>query len=181
MWRPELLAAGLLLLLAGGPAAAQARGTDDFRPTGPVTVTADRAEWNEGGPMRYSGNVHLGSDTLNLKGDTLELVQRGQGQFDAKIGGAPAQLDHAPAPGATGTAARPVTAQARELQYDSTTGIVQLIGNARLLRGGDEINGERIRYDVRARRIQAEGGGGSGGQVKIVIQPPPKSGEGPTP
>lgn len=172
MSRRELLIAGLLLASTG----AQAQTSlDTLRPTGPVTVTADRAEWNQGGPMRYSGNVGLDSDTLSMRGDTLELQQRARGQFEARIGGAPAQLNHAPQPGATGPAARPVSAQARELQYDSTSGIVQLSGGARLSRGSDEINGERIRYDVRARRIQAEGGG-SNGQVRIVIQPP-KPGE----
>ena len=176
---PDRWIAGTLLLTAALGVSAQNQTAADFRPTGPVTVTADRAEWNEGGPMRYSGNVGLSSDTLKLRGETLELLQRAEGEFDARVSGKPAQLDHAGQPGASGTAAKPVSAQAGELQYDSTTGIVQLIGNARLLRGGDEITGDRIRYDVRARRIQADGGGS--GQVKIVIQPPPKSGAGSAP
>ncbi len=176
---PDRWITGFLLLTVALGAAAQGPAAADFRPTGPVTVTADRAEWSEGGPMRYSGNVGLSSDSLKLRGDSLELLQRAQGEFDARVGGKPAQLDHAGQPGGAGSAAKPVTAQAGELQYDSTTGIVQLVGNARLMRGGDEITGDRIRYDVRARRIQADGGGG--GQVKIVIQAPPKAGAGTTP
>ena len=43
-------------------------------------------------------------------------------------------------------------------------------GKVRLLRGNDELNSDRIVYDLLARRIQAAGG--SGGQVRITIQPP---------
>ena len=167
----------LLLALFSGAAAAQDAAGDlaALQPTGPVTVTADRGEWVQGGPMRYTGNVALRSDTLSLDGDLLELRQLGDGRFEARISGTPARLDHAgeAAGDSTDSAAPAVKAQARELFYDSQAGVVELTGGAQLMRGSDEINGDRIRYDVAARRVQADGG--SGGQVKIVIQPPPHS------
>lgn len=143
-----------------------------LRPTGPVTVTADHAEVEQNGPMRYTGNVALDSNTLKLRGDTLELKQFADGQFEARVDGKPARLDHAGDPSATGTAAQPVSAQANQLLYNARTGIIDLIGGARMTRGSDEITGSSVRYDVAARRINANGGGN--GQVRIVIQPPPK-------
>lgn len=167
------LALGLLPLL--GYAQAREPAVDSLRPTGPVTVTADRAEWEQNGAMIYSGNVALNSDTLKLKGDRLELRQHPGGQFEARVSGNPARLDHPGLKDRKGVVGPPVSAEARTLNYDSRSGVVDVLGNARLLRGQDEINGESIRYDVIARRIRAAGG--AGGQVKIVIQPPPAAGK----
>ena len=63
----------------------------------------------------------------------------------------------------------PVTARGRTLVFDSKNGIADISGDARVTRGEDEITGETIHYNVNERRIQAAGG--SGGQVRIVIQP----------
>lgn len=173
--RKALLAA----LLAAGPALAQGPPPDpapagdalaqSLRPSGPVTVTADRAEWEKGGAMLYAGNVSMVSDTLSMRGERLELRQKKAGEYEAILRGSPARLDHAGQPG--NAEAPPVAAQARTLIYDTGTSMVQLSGAARLVRGTDEITGETIRYDVAARRIRAAGG--EGGQVRIVIQPPP--------
>lgn len=179
-------AASLLLLAAlalparaqESPPAEPAEGSalQRLRPTGPVTVTADRAEWVKGGAMLYSGNVAMASDTLTMKGDRLELRQKQAGQFEAILSGAPARLDHAGGRAPDGEIAPPVSAQAKTLYYDSATAMVQLSGGSHLTRGSDEITGDSIHYDVNARRIRASGG--EGGQVRIVIQPPPpKSGD----
>lgn len=170
----------LSLLLLSGAAFAQgeraAKATDPLRPTGPVTVTADRAEWQDGGVMRYSGKVSLESETLRLSGDSLELRQAADGQYEASIRGAPARLGHAAGADRNGQALPPVSAEAKSLSYDSRIGVVNLAGGARMVRGGDEISGEDIRYNVIERRIQAQGG--NGGQVKIIIQaPPPATGD----
>ena len=144
---------------------------DPLRPTGPVTVTADRAEFDKSGTMVYAGNVLLTSDNLKLSGDKLVLQQFPEGQYEAKISGNPAKLEHAGLPADNGEPQQPVQAQAANLDYDTRSGIIDILGTARMTRGKDEINGENIRYNVAARRIEAAGG--AGGQVKIVIQPPP--------
>jgi lipopolysaccharide export system protein LptA len=168
------------LLLAGATSAQQPAApakdkpadsvAEQLRPTGPVTVTADRAEWEKGGAMVYTGNVSMSSDTLSMKGDKLELRQKEAGQYEAILNGAPARLDHAGVPGDAD--APPVSAEAKTLFFDSVANTVQLSGGAHLTRGTDEITGDSIRYDVAARRIKAAGGEGK--QVRIVIQPPPK-------
>jgi lipopolysaccharide export system protein LptA len=174
--RAARLLAGLGLGAAAAIAAAQDRdpAVDSLRPTGPVTVTADRAEWEQNGAMVYSGKVALSSDTLKLKGDRLELRQHPGGQFEAQVTGNPARLDHPGLKDRRGEPGPPVSAEARTLSYDSRSGVVDISGKAKLLRGEDEVHGENIRYDVIARRIRAVGG--EGGQVRIVIQPPPKEG-----
>lgn len=173
-----LLVLGLVTGLAG---AQQKRETnvDALRPTGPVTVTADRAEWEQNGAMVYTGNVLLSSDTLKLKGDRLELRQLAGGQFTASVTGNPARLDHPGLKEKNGQAGPPVSAEARTLNYDSRSSMVDILGNAHLTRGKDQIDGDNIGYDAAARRIKAAGG--QGGQVKIVIQPPPKASSGASP
>lgn len=166
--------------LAQAPAERPSRTEQALRPTGPVTVTADRAEWEKSGAMLYAGNVSMSSSTLSMRGDRLELRQKDEGQYEAILTGAPARMDHAGVASSAGDDALPVSAQSRSLYYDSANALVQLSGGARLTRGTDEITGETIRYDVAARRIKATGG--DGGQVRIVIQPPkPAAGKPPPP
>ncbi len=178
MWRRRAARAVIALsLLASGLAGAQGDGksvNDSLRPSGPVTITADRAEWEQDGAMIYSGNVLLTSDTLKLVGDRLELRQFAGGEIEARITGNPARMDHPGLIEKNGEPGPPVSAQARTLTYDSRSSMVDLTGNGRLTRGQDAIDGEDIRYDVAARRIRALGG--QNGQVKIVIQPPPPRG-----
>ncbi|MDM4770633.1 lipopolysaccharide transport periplasmic protein LptA [Solimonas sp. SE-A11] len=181
MSRNRAAEAALLLVLGlvTGLAAAQQKrenNVDALRPNGPVTVTADRAEWEQNGAMVYTGNVQLSSDTLTLRGDRLELRQLEGGQFTASVTGKPAHLAHPGLKEKNGEAGPPVSAEARTLNYDSRTSMVDILGNAHLTRGKDQIDGDNIGYDAAARRIRAAGG--EGGQVKIVIQPPPKSGTG---
>ncbi|NGY05819.1 lipopolysaccharide transport periplasmic protein LptA [Solimonas terrae] len=151
---------------------------EEMRPTGPVTVKADSAEWVQNNQMKYTGNVSMTSDTLVVHGDTMEVHQAADGQFEAWIHGQPATMDHAADPQATGAAARPLHAEAREIHYDSQSGTADLTGGAHVKRGDDEVDGETIGYVVPERRIRAASGGN--GQVTITFQPPPAKSQGPS-
>ncbi len=171
-----LLAAGAATAQSAPAAAPAAKPSardqlEQLRPTGPVTVKADRAEWVQNNQMKYSGNVSMVSDTLKIRGDTMEVHQAADGQFEAWIRGNLATLDHAADPSATGAAAKALHAEAREIHYDSLSGKADLNGVAHVTRGEDEVNGDTIGYIVPERRIQAASGGG--GQVTITFQPPP--------
>lgn len=165
-------AASLLLLIAGSALAAQAQ--DESRaparlklaaPEGPVTITADRAEFERNGVMLYRGNVRLVSDRLTLTGERVELRQPAPGEFEARINGSPARLSHA------GEAdVPPIAASARQIDYDTKAAVVSLSGGAQLERGTDVLTSESIRYEIATRRITASGV--DGGQVRIVIQQP---------
>ncbi|WP_161554253.1 lipopolysaccharide transport periplasmic protein LptA [Stenotrophobium rhamnosiphilum] len=166
--------AALLLAAALAPAfaaPAKKNNADVLRPTGPVTITADRAEWSKTGVMVYTGNVSLVSEKMKMNGNRLELTQFPESQYTAKITGDQAHLEHAGEPTEKGEPTPTVTADASTLLYDSRTSVVDVIGNAKMTRGKDEVTGSNIRYNVAERRIQATGG--DAGQVKIVIQPPP--------
>ena len=188
MSRAERIAAAFALaFLTSSAVFAAAKGEGErLRPSEPVKINADRAEWQKGGSMVYTGNVRLESGDLKLSGDRLNLKQFDNGEFEAKIDGKPAKLDHAglAAAGTRGDERPPVTARASTLTYDSRNDIVEVAGDALLTRGTDEIRGQNIRYDVTERRIEAQGKEGCEGastkegyQVEIVIQPPPRKGK----
>lgn len=177
------LVTALLLTAAALPAAqAQTGGSEQrsnlesLRPAGPVTLSADRAEWIQGGEMQYRGNVSLQSDTLRLRGDEMTVIQHEDGRIEARIVGRPARLTHSGRSDLSGPAAEAISAEAARIDYDMREGVVHLNGSARLQRASDEVTGELIDYVVAERHIRASGG--QGGQVRIVIQPPPPT---PTP
>lgn len=169
-WRTRTLLAGLGLLLAALPAGAQKLS----RPSGPITITAKNGEWQDG-VMTYTGDVEMISSTLELRGARLELRQPGgsRSPYEIVLTGEPAALKHA----SESPQDLPVEAQATRIVYLSASQDVELVGNARLLRGKDEINGETVRYNVPTRRVQASGG--DSGQVRIVIEVPEETGLGP--
>jgi lipopolysaccharide transport protein LptA len=153
---------------------------NDFRPTGPVTIGANKAELVQGNAATYLGNVTLDSDTLKMDGDRLDLKRFPDGQYTAKITGGPAHMSHA----GNGPDNPPVTAHAKTMTYDSRSGIIDLVGDALLTRGNDKTTAETIRYHVQEQRYEASGGSDGNGRVTIVIpqvnapgnaapQPPP--------
>ena len=96
----------------------------------------------------------------------MELRQIRAGRYKAFLRGGPATLKHQ----ADAADDQPVSAQARNIIYDSGTGELELEGAVELVRGADRLTSDNMRYDLPARRIKAAGG--SGGQVRITIQPP---------
>lgn len=148
-------------------AALKAPQASQFRPSGPITVTADHAELVQGDYALYNGHVVLSSNTMTLNGDRLKLRQQTNGQFTGTLTGAPATMVHS----SSGPNDPRVTAHADTVVYDSATQLITLTGNAQLTRGQNVVDGQTIRYDAANHRVQAAGG--NGGQVHMVIQPPP--------
>jgi lipopolysaccharide transport protein LptA len=135
------------------------------RLAGPIKITAERAELERREYALYRGRVRLVSQDMVLTGDRLELRQPDKGQFEVRLTGAPARLDHA------GDAkAPPVSASAARIVYDTRTAVVELSGGVQLARGSDQLSGAQVRYDLAARRISAAGTGE--GQVQLTITPP---------
>ena len=137
----------------------------DLRPNGPVTIGANHAELVQGNSAVYVGNVTLDSDTLKMDGDRLELKRAADGQYTAKVTGAPAHMSHA----GTGPDNPAMTAHAKTMTYDSRAGVVDLVGDALMTRGDDTTTAETIRYYVLDQRYEASGGDSPGGRVKIVL------------
>lgn len=137
------------------------------RPSGPITITAKSGEWQDG-MMIYTGEVAMTSKTLELRGARLELRQPGgsKAPYEIILTGEPATMKHLP----ESPRDQPVQAQAAKITYLSSSQDVELAGKAQLARGKDEINGDKVRYNVPARRVQATGG--DAGQVRIVLDVP---------
>jgi lipopolysaccharide transport protein LptA len=132
--------------------------------TGPITITAKSGEW-QNDVMIYTGDVVMVSKTLEIHGDRMELHQTGgkKGPYEITVTGTPATMKHlGELPG------DPVTnGRGSKLVYRSGKQEIELIGNAHLDRGKDELNGEVVNYLVPDRRVQASGG--AKGQVRIVL------------
>ncbi len=163
-----VLAAALLALLAS---AASSQGATPAKPgaatriRGPIKITAERAELERREYALYRGRVRLESQDMVMTGDRLELRQPDRGQFEARLTGAPARLDH---PG--NEKSPPVKASAARIVYDTRTATVDLSGGVQLARGTDQVSGGQVTYNLVARRITAKGDGAS--QVHITIEPP---------
>ena len=169
-----LLGMTLISAAASVPAQTQAkkvaRAPAEVRLKGPIKITAERAELERREYALYRGRVKLVSQDMVLTGDRLELRQPAKGEFEARLTGTPARLDH---PGdAKGP---PVSASAAQIVYDTRSATVELSGGVQLARGTDELSSSQVSYNLAARRISATGAGE--GQVQITITPPPPSGE----
>jgi len=150
----------------------------DLKPNGPVTINANKAELVQGSSAIYVGNVTLDSDTLKMDGDRLELKRSADGQYTAKVTGAPAHMSHA----GTGPDNPPMTAHAKVMTYDSRSSSVNLDGDAQMTKGDEKTTADKISYNFLEQRYQASGGtDGTGGRVKIIVNPPPSAPPGPTP
>jgi len=167
-----LAAVAVTSLAAAAPTPRPATAAPEVRLTGPIKITAERAELERREYALYRGRVKLVSQDLVLTGDRLELRQPARGQFEARLTGTPARLDH---PGdAKGP---PVSASAAQIVYDTGSATVELSGGVQLARGTDQLTSSQVRYNLAARRITASSGGE--GQVQITITPPPPQDEAP--
>ena len=137
----------------------------DLKPNGPVTINANKAELVQGSSAIYVGNVTLDSDTLKMDGDRLELKRSADGQYTAKVTGAPAHMSHA----GTGPDNPPMTAHAKVMTYDSRSSSINLDGDAQMTKGDEKTTAEKISYNFLEQRYQASGGSDGNGRVQIVI------------
>lgn len=167
-------ASALVLIAAAVASLGAVKPAPDVRLSGPIKITAERAELERREYALYRGRVKLVSQDMVLTGDRLELRQPAKGQFEARLTGSPARLDH---PGdAKGP---PVSASAAQIVYDTRSATVELSGGVQLARGTDQLTSSQVLYNLAARRISATGSGE--GQVQITITPPPPKEETPVP
>lgn len=138
----------------------------------PISIEADSAELQDT-LSTYTGNVKVVQGSVTMRGARL-IVRRTQGNgFTFTLSGAPAHITQAPA-----KAGDPdIHGSARRIDYASGSEVLELRGNATIVRGKERISGGDIRYSFRDRRtIVNNRGGGGDGRVKITLQP-----GGPTP
>ncbi|MGI9308597.1 MAG: lipopolysaccharide transport periplasmic protein LptA [Gammaproteobacteria bacterium] len=141
---------------------------------GTLGVRADLAETAkldfDDGIWVFTGNVEMESDSTILKCDEAKLHFKNHGLQHAELRGGPATFEQMDA-----ETQEKAEGQAGFIEYDLLTGKVKLSEEARFSDGANEIYGENISYDVRARNITANSG--DSGPVKILIEPPKQTQE----
>lgn len=152
----------------------KARAADRF--SSPMTIEADQTDYaqNKG---HVSGNVHMFSEGMDIRGDAMDIQQFPDGSFQAVVTGSPATLDHDGQGLDPKLAPVPVHVEADKLTYNSKTTVVDLQGNGVLKRGTDVMTSAHIEYNLSQQQLQA----GGDGRVRLVIQPAKPSEAGLTP
>ena len=134
----------------------------------PIHIEASRAEIDQNAErVTYRGSVQVDQGTMRVTADEMTVEYRDQKVVSITAHGSPAtyqqQLD-----GSRGQ----VKADARTIVYYTQDERIDLQGEAFLSRGGDEIAGEHIRYDIVEGKVEAE----SGEQpVRMTLQPPDRA------
>ncbi|WP_274585084.1 lipopolysaccharide transport periplasmic protein LptA [Neisseria leonii] len=160
---PEILLAALLLAAP----AVWALESDRSRP---IEIEADQGQLDQRNQSTtFSGNVIIRQGTLNIRAASVNVVTANSEQV-MKALGSPVQFSQM-LDNNKGT----VNGRANRIDYTSADGMVVLSGNARVTRGGDSAEGDRITYNTRTEVYTVNSNPAaaekSGRRVNVVIQP----------
>lgn len=143
----------------------------------PLNIQADQAVIDQRkGISTYRGKVHVVQGTMEINGNELIMHHDDAGKpTSITINGNLAtykqqiQLNEPEVHG-----------EATQMLYMTNSDILTLIGKARVTRGTDVVEGEKILYDRQNDRILANGEstGNSQGRVQITITPKPANADG---
>ena len=148
--------------------------------TKPVNLEADSVTLDDlNKTSLYMGNVILIQGTLTLRADQVQARQNDQGlqsvtavgrpvAFRQKVDGRDEYLE----------------GYSDRIEFDNVKGQLELIGNAKLRRGQDELRGAQISYNANTefyRVIGKPDAQSPAGRVRAVIRPKPGAGSAPAP
>lgn len=170
----QTLRMGFYAVLGAALLAAQPAHAEKADRGKPVTLEADTVTLDDIKKVSvYQGNVIISQGTLMLRADRVQVTQRA------------GDLDKLSATG------RPVTFRqkldgrdefidgaANRIEYDNASGQLELIGQARLKRGSDELRGAQISYNANTEFYKVVGQPGAttpAGRVRAVIRPKPRA------
>lgn len=126
-------------------------------------ATADPADFTNS-VWVFTGNVSIRNAGTEASSDHAELVFRDNRLRKATLRGQPARFSQA------GTGGKPATeGHGQLLEYNVEAATIELLNNAFLSDGKNEISGNRIAYDLRREVVTA--GTSEGGQVRMRITP----------
>lgn len=178
--RVAMVAAALLGALAGPVALAQKLDRDK-----PVNIEADRVEVDEQRQeSTFIGNVQITQGSMVIRGDRIVVRQDRKGfNYGTAFGSAKEQAYFRQRRDGTDEY---VEGWADRLEYDGRRETVQFFTRARLLRGGDEVRGDYMVYEMASELFRVIGAGKAGanannpqGRVRAVLQPRPREDEKP--
>lgn len=166
MNRAERLAVFVTVGLLAICAPAQAERADRDKP---VHIEADTVRMDDLQRIAvYEGKVVLSQGTLRVQADRVEVRQDAEGFLTGTALGRPVHFRQR-----LDGKGDWVDAWANRVEYDARKEQVQLIGEAVLKKGEEELRGDLITYDARSELYQASGGltGQKPGRVRAVIMP----------
>jgi lipopolysaccharide transport protein LptA len=115
----------------------------------------------------FTGDVRLKNGATEATCDRAELTFRTNQLRRAALSGSPATFTQSATNGKPAT-----TGRSRTLEYDLESQIIQLVADAFLSDGRNQIAGSRIRYDLAREVVSA--GADAGGNVQMRITPEKK-------
>lgn len=131
----------------------------------PIKILADQVEVDPNKNISvYSGNVELRQGEMTLIADSLTATVK-QGRLDRlEAKGQPARFS------ATLTDGRPVLGEAASIDFNAAKEVLLLKGDGLLKQGGNQVNNDRIEFNLKTGHFNA-GGKGSNGRVEVILQP----------
>lgn len=139
----------------------------------PISIEADAGSLDQKNQITvFNGNVIIKQGSLNIRANAVRVAQDKQGNQQIDAEGAPVyfgqQLEDKGYVEGTGN----------QVNYESSTGLVRLTGNAMVKRGGDVARGAAITYNMRTEvytvlgsKIAGTASGTKNGRVSVIIQP----------
>lgn len=120
----------------------------------------------------YQGNVVLSQGTLTLRADRVQITQNDAGLDKLNATGRPVAFRQK-------IEGRDefIEGFAERIEYDSVNSQLELIGQAQLRRGGDELRGNQISYNANTEFYKVVGQPDAktpSGRVRAVIRPKPR-------
>jgi lipopolysaccharide export system protein LptA len=140
----------------------------------PVNLEADTVTLDDIKKVSvYQGNVILSQGTLMLRADRVQVTQNADGLDKLSASGRPVafrqKLDGRE---------EFIEGFADRIEYNSVSSQLELIGQARLRRGADELRGAQISYNANTEFYKVIGQPNAqtpGGRVRAVIRPKPRT------
>lgn len=159
-------AEAVLLLTLLLPAALSARSTDRDQE---VVVDASGGDFvlNDDGQSVLTG-VTITQGTLKIEAQKATLTRKAGDMSRVVLEGTPARLEQQNDNGEW------MKARARNIDHDPTTEIIVLTGAVEVDQAGNTMRGERLTYDTKSGRLNADGGGGDG-RIRMTLQPKKKA------
>ncbi|SBS27363.1 Lipopolysaccharide export system protein LptA precursor [Marinomonas aquimarina] len=159
---PKLTFAALAIALICGPSFALPNDHQQ-----PISIEADKAFFDQKqGTASYSGNVMVKQGSIVIEAQQLTIQTNPEtGEFKAlNAQGSPSKFSQQ-----MDQAGNTMHANGDSLDYDVTTGQLEIHNNGYLQRGEDEISADYIHYLLEEGTFKAENRGS--GRVNMTLQP----------
>jgi lipopolysaccharide export system protein LptA len=116
-----------------------------------LTIDASEVEFDSNqGTTTYSGTVLMTQGSMKIKAEKLVIHGKIDRMTKVVATGVPAHFQQTPE-----VKSKPVTAEAKRLEYSVDLQTLTLIGNAELDQEGTSLSGNKIEYDVKKAIVKA--------------------------